>query len=108
MKDGFNIAGRSDEPDKESLRSSSPNAADVEKYKKLLDGNDMTDAQKVACIKDVWSCVDEFVMRSFGINPIQNVCGQVAANSPDAPKDAFNRVSSKDQSEESKPEGRKP
>ncbi|NCQ23578.1 MAG: hypothetical protein GW798_03930 [Roseovarius sp.] len=96
MNEEFNKAGRGNDLGKGNLRSRSNRSVDVRKYEKFLDGMDIPEAEKQAYLEGVWLFVDIFVTHSFGIHPVQEVCGQLAANSPEAPTRAFNRVSSED------------
>ena len=94
MNDEFNKAGRGDDLGKGNLCSRSNRSVDLRKYKKFLDGMDIPEAEKQAYLEGVWLFVDIFVTHSFGIHPVQEVCGKLAANRPEAPTGAFNGVSS--------------
>ena len=66
---------------------------DVERYQEYLDGSGMTDDQKQEFLEALWSIIVSFVELGFGVHPVQEVCGKLPANSPESPKEAFNRVS---------------
>ena len=67
---------------------------DVEKYQALLDGVDMTDAQKEEFLQALWSIIVSFVRLGFGVHPLQKVCGKTAKIGSQGAKDAFDAVSS--------------
>lgn len=45
--------------------------ADIEKYRKYVDRFDITEAQKVELIHTLWSIMESFVDRAFGVDPVQ-------------------------------------
>ena len=45
--------------------------ADIEKYRKYVDRFDITEAQKVELIHTLWSIMESFVDRAFGVHPAQ-------------------------------------
>ena len=96
MNDEFNKAGRGDDLGRGNLCSRSNRSVDLRKYEKFLDGMDIPEAEKRAYLEGVWLFVDIFVTRSFGIHPVQEVCGKLAANNPEPPTTTFNRVSLED------------
>ncbi len=52
---------------------------DYEKYLRFLKHADMTDAEKMDCIRAHWMIVREFVMLGFNIHPVQqaqDACGK--------------------------------
>ena len=54
---------------------------DHEKYLHFLDRIDMTETEKIACIRAHWGIVCEFVKLGFNVHPVQvaeNACGKVA------------------------------
>lgn len=96
MNEEFKKAGRGDDLGKGNLCSRSSRSVDLRKYMGLLDGADMTDTQKMAYLKRIWSVVDDIVLERLGIHPVQKVCGKLPANSPEPPTTVFNRVSLED------------
>lgn len=49
---------------------------DIEKYQSYLDGSDLTPAQKEDFLRALWSIVVAFVDLGFGVDPVQQACGQ--------------------------------
>lgn len=45
---------------------------DIQKYLKLVEDLDLTEAQKVDLIKTVWAVVESFVDQAFGVHPVQH------------------------------------
>ena len=68
-------------PEPETRRRASPRSGkddarplmtlDVQKYLKLVEDLDLTEAQKVDLIKTVWAVVESFVDQAFGVHPVQ-------------------------------------
>ncbi len=44
---------------------------DIEKYRKYVEGFDLTEEQKTELIKSVWTIMESFVDRAFGLHPAQ-------------------------------------
>ena len=50
---------------------------DLEKYQALLDGEDVSEADKQELLQTLWNIITEFVSLGFGVHPVQQACGQV-------------------------------
>ncbi len=50
----------------------------VDKYLPELEDTDLSDAEKQEFLAALWSILVAFVELGFGIDPVQNACGQVA------------------------------
>lgn len=48
---------------------------DAEKYQAYLDGSDMSDAEKEAYLRAMWSLVVAFVGLGFTVEPLELSCG---------------------------------
>ena len=44
---------------------------DISKYRKYIDGFDLKEEQKVELLKTVWSIMESFVDKAFGMHPVQ-------------------------------------
>ena len=69
--------------------------ADLEKYRRYLDGYDLDEAQKAEFIHTVWAIMESFVDRAFGLHPVQLLPGRAPA--PDS-NGATDHVDSQDHS----------
>lgn len=61
---------------------------DIERYKHLLDSDDLTEDQKEELLQALWSIIIAFVDLGFGVHPVQQVqgqkaCGQVSKSQSD-------------------------
>ncbi|WP_423207506.1 hypothetical protein E2974_07835 [Paracoccus yeei] len=50
---------------------------DIDKYQAYLDGSDVIPAQKEDFLHALWSIMTAFVDLGFGVDPVQQACGQV-------------------------------
>ena len=64
---------------------------DLEKYRRYVDRFDLTEAQKAELIHTVWSIMESFVDRAFGIDSVQQYKPSLAK---DDPKPMSNRLES--------------
>ena len=64
---------------------------DLEKYRRYVDRFDLTEAQKAELIHTVWSIMESFVDRAFGIDSVQQIRPSLAK---DDPKRMGNRLDS--------------
>lgn len=53
--------------------------ADLEKYRRYLDGYDLDEVQKAEFIHTVWTIMESFVDRAFGLHPVQLLPGRAPA-----------------------------
>lgn len=44
---------------------------DIEKYRRYVDGFDLSEERKVELIHTVWAIMESFVDRAFGLHPVQ-------------------------------------
>ena len=54
---------------------------DIRKYRRHVDGFDLTEEQKDDLIRTVWAILESFVDRAFGPYSVQQDCGQFSPNS---------------------------
>ena len=55
---------------------------DLEKYRRYVDRFDLTEAQKAELIHTVWSIMESFVDRAFGIDSVQQIRPSLAKDDP--------------------------
>lgn len=58
---------------------------DINKYRKYVDDYDLTEEQKVELLQTVWSIMESFVDRAFGLHPVQQCqkdCSEKDLQSP--------------------------
>ena len=63
---------------------------DWERYGRYLEDSDLSEEDKRAFIEALWSIIVSFVDMGFGINPVQEICGEVEplkALDPDSASD---------------------
>ncbi len=61
---------------------------DVAKYQRLLDSEDLSEAQKRQLIETLWSIIVSFVELGFGVHPVQDVWteGSEGGSEPSVPQ----------------------
>lgn len=82
----------SDAPDHDALPSPKPTdrpslTIDWELYAAMLEDSDMPLEKQKELIETLWSIVVAFVDMGFGLNPIQQICGEADDPLPDDPPD---------------------
>jgi hypothetical protein len=103
MKDEFNTTERGDAFEATHAPPKPTLTVDVEKYQAFLDGADMTETQKEEFLQSLWSIIVSFVDLGFGVQPLQEVCGEDADCDSKTAKSEFDVVSCDDQENSSKP-----
>lgn len=64
-----------------------PYEVDFEEFAHYLDGKNMSEAEKVACLQDYWTIIWGFVRLGYGLSPAQQIpCEQVGYSGDNAPK----------------------